>query len=152
MCERDDFKHCGPHLGHTMGWVAHMARASMDARVSKYDITPVQTRVLLYLHQNGGQAPQCELVDFLRVKPSTANGILDRMEEKGLVRRSVSGKDARRRLIDLTEKGLEQQERMQEHYLETERLMVRGLTQEEQETLIRLLDRVIENLKEDQGL
>lgn len=152
MCEQEGFQCCEPRLGHTLGWAAHMSRASMDARVSKYDVTPVQARALLYLHRHGGQVPQCELVDFLRVKPSTANGILDRMEEKDLVRRRVSGKDARRRLIHLTEKGLEQQEQMQAHYLETERAMVRGLTAEEQETLIRLLDRVIENLKEDQGL
>lgn len=61
----------------------------------QYDVTPAQMHVLLYLGRNGGQAPQCELTGFLRVKPPTANGILDRLEEKGMVVRSVSGTDAR---------------------------------------------------------
>lgn len=141
--------HSGPRLGPTLGHAAHLARAAMLSRVSKYDVTPAQTNVLLYLHHQGGQAPQCDLTSFLRVKPSTVNGVLDRMEEKGLVRRTVSGRDARRRLITLTEKGAEEQAVFQQCFLDTERALVRGLTQEEQETLTNLLDRVIQNVKED---
>ena len=83
------------------------------------------------------------------MKPSTVNGVLDRMEEKGLVRRSVSGSDARRRLITLTEKGAEQQALFEQSFLDTEEAMVRGFSQEEREALLSLLDRVIQNLKED---
>lgn len=135
----------GPMLGHC----AHLARERMDARLSRYDVTPAQTHVLLYLNGHGGQSPQCEVTDFLRVKPSTANGILDRMEEKGLVVRSVSGSDARRRLITLTDKGREQQALFLKSFQETERMILRGLTPEEGETLRRLLGLVIQNLEED---
>lgn len=138
-----------PGLGPTLGHAAHMARAAMQSRVSRYDVTPPQAHVLLYLHHHGGQAPQCELPGFMRVKPSTINGVLDRMEEKGLVRRSVSGRDARRRLITLTEKGAEQQALFRRSFLDTEEAMVRGFTQSERETLASLLERVIQNLKED---
>jgi hypothetical protein len=62
----------------------------MEARLSRYEVTPAQSHVLLYLFSHGGQAPQCEVTEYLKVKPSTANGILDRMAEKELVVRSVS--------------------------------------------------------------
>ena len=140
---------CVRGLGPALGWAAKMAKANMDARVSRYDVTPAQTHVLLYLQQHGGRVPQHELAEFLRVKPSTVNGVLDRMEEKGLVRRSVSGSDARRRLITLTDKGAEQQALFQQSFLDVEEAMVRGFTPEERETLCALLDRVIENLKEE---
>lgn len=140
---------CVRGLGPALGWAAKLSKANMDARVSRYDVTPAQTHVLLYLQQHGGRVPQHELAEFLRVKPSTVNGVLDRMEEKGLVRRSVSGSDARRRLITLTEKGAEQQALFQQSFLDVEEAMVRGFTQEERETLCALLDRVIQNLKED---
>lgn len=140
---------CVRGLGPALGWAAKLAKANMDARVSRYDVTPAQTHVLLYLQQHGGRVPQHELAEFLRVKPSTINGVLDRMEEKGLVRRSVSGSDARRRLITLTDKGAEQQALFQQSFLDVEGAMVRGFTQEERETLCALLDRVIENLKEE---
>ena len=140
---------CVRGLGPALGWAAKLSKANMDARVSRYDVTPAQTHVLLYLQQHGGRVPQHELAEVLRVKPSTVNGVLDRMEEKGLVRRSVSGSDARRRLITLTEKGAEQQALFQQSFLDVEAAMVRGFTQEERETLCALLDRVIQNLKEE---
>ena len=136
-------------LGPTLGWAAQMAKCAMDARVSRYDVTPVQAHVLMYLHQHGGQAPQRELTEFLRAKPSTVNGILDRMEEKGLARRSVIGEDARRRLITLTDKGREQQSRFTESFLANEEAMVRGFSPAERETLLELLERIVENLKEE---
>lgn len=140
---------CLQSLGPTLGWAAQMSKAAMDARVSRYDVTPAQTHVLLYLQRHGGQVPQHQLADYLRVKPSTVGGVLDRMEEKGLVRRSINGDDARRRLITLTEKGAEQQALFQRSFLDTEKAMLRGFTPEERETLFRLLERVIQNLKED---
>ena len=136
-------------LGPTLGWAAQMAKCAMDARVSRYDVTPVQTHVLLYLHHHGGQAPQRELTEFMRAKPSTVNGILDRMEEKGLVRRTVSDADARQRLITLTDKGREQQARFTESFLASEEAMVRGFSQSEREALLEFLDRIVENLKEE---
>lgn len=67
-----------------------------------------------------------------------------------MVVRSVSGTDARRRLITLTEKGSQQQTLFQRHFQEAEQQMVRGFTAEEQETLRTLLSRVIRNLEEDE--
>lgn len=136
-------------LGPALGRCAHLARERLETRLSRYDVTPAQTHVLLYLNRHGGQAPQGELTEFMKVKPSTANGILDRMTEKGLLVRSVSDADARRRLVTLTGKGLEQQTLFQKSFQEAEDLMLRGFTAEEAETFRSLLGRIIRNLEED---
>lgn len=136
-------------MGPMLGRCANLVRERLDVRLSQYDVTPAQTHALMYLYRHGGQAPQCEVTAFLRVKPSTANGILDRMEEKGLLMRSVSGADARRRLITLTDKGLQQQTLFQRSFQDAEELMVRGMTPGEVELLRDLLGRVIRNLEED---
>ena len=136
-------------LGPMLGCCAHMPRERMDARMSRFGMTPAQTHVLLHLHQSGGQLPQRELLDSLKVKPSTVNGILDRMEEKGLVERTVSGTDARQRLVALTLAGRKREEQVKQAFLEAEALIVRGLTKEETDTLRSLLERVIQNLEED---
>ena len=138
-------------LGPMLGRAAHLSRERLDARLSKYDLTPVQTHLLLHLNRCGGQAPQCDLTEFLKVKPSTANGILDRMAEKGLIVRSVSGKDARRKLITLTEKGQQQQKRFEKNFWESESMLVRGLTADETMTFRSLLERIIQNLEEDRA-
>lgn len=140
-------KGLGPLLGHA----AQLAKACMDDRVSRYDVTHVQAHVLLYLNCRGGQASQHELTGLRRVKPSTMNGVLDRLEEKGFVQRSISGSDARRRLVTLTPKGAEQQELFQQSFLEVEQAMVRGFDPEEEARLLALLERIIQNLEEDRA-
>ena len=144
--------HCGNALGPLLGRCAHLARERMDARMSRFGMTPAQTHVLRFLRLNGGQMPQRELLENLKVKPSTVNGILDRMEEKGLVERSVSGTDARQRVIALTPAGEEREAQAKKSFLEAEALIARGLTEEETETLRSLLERVIHNLEEDRNL
>ena len=144
--------HCGNALGPLLGRCAHLARERMDARMSRFGMTPAQTHVLRFLRLNGGQMPQRELLENLKVKPSTVNGILDRMEEKGLVERSVSGTDARQRVVALTPAGVEREAQAKKSFLEAEALIARGLTEEETETLRSLLERVIHNLEEDRNL
>ena len=139
-------------LGPMLGQCAHLARERMDARMSRFGMTPSQTHVLLYLRRQGGQVSQGELTAHMRVKPSTVNGSLDRREEKGLVERSVSGADARQRLVALTPAGREREEQAKQSFLEAEALIAKGLTEEETDTLRALLERVIHNLEEDRTL
>ena len=141
---------CKDALGPSLGRAAHLVRASMDARMSRYEITPTQNHVLMYLRLHDKRASQCEVTAYLRVKPSTANGILDRMVDKGLVERSISGSDARRRIITITEKGLALQEQSHREFQKVEAVIRRGLTAEEEKTFCALLERITQNLEEDQ--
>ena len=135
----------GPLLGHA----AYLARERMDVRLARYDVTPAQTHVLLYLGEQSGPTPQRDVVEHLRVKPPTANGILDRMEEKGLIRRTADENDQRQKQVTATEKGRELNSLVQAAFQEAEAVMVKGLRLEETEVLRLLLYRVIENLEED---
>ena len=59
---------CAPSsLGPLLGHAAHLARERMDARLSRYDMTPAQTRTLLYLCGQDASVPQREVVEHLRV-------------------------------------------------------------------------------------
>ena len=141
---------CAPSsLGPLLGRAAHLARERMDARLSRYDMTPAQTRTLLYLCGQDASVPQREVVEHLRVKPSTVNGILDRMEEKGIIRRTADKNDQRQKRVSATEKGREMKELVQNAFQDAEAAMARGLRPDEAETLRSLLGRVIENLEED---
>ena len=136
-------------FGPLLGRCAHLTRERMEARLSDWEITPAQTRVLLYLHRHDGKAPQHEVTEYLKVKPSTVNGILDRLEERGLVSRSISDADARRRLITLTEKGRQRQDWFRAIHQEMEAVIVRGFSPEEVRLFRNMLERTIQNLEED---
>lgn len=137
------------HLGPLLGRAAHLSRERMDVRLSGYDVTPAQTHTLLYLCRSGDAVPQREVVAHLRVKPSTANGILDRMEEKGLICREAVPGDQRQKRVRVTEKGICLQAQVEAAFQETENVIFRGMTPEESIVLRGLLCRVIENLEED---
>lgn len=138
-------------LGPRLGQAGHLCRERMNVRLSRYEVTPAQTHLLLSLQDHGGEMAQCAITEFLKVKPSTANGILDRLEEKEMVSRSVSGNDARRRLITLTGRGREQLELFRRCFEEVEAVMLQGFTPEETETFRTLLNRMICNLEEDRS-
>ena len=132
---------CGPDfLGPLLGHATHLARERMDARLSRYDMTPSQTHTLLYLSSHGYTAPQRDVVEHLRVRPSTA---------KGLLRRTADENDQRQKQVTATEKGRELNSLVQAAFQEAEAVMVKGLRLEETEALRLLLYRVIENLEED---
>lgn len=141
---------CAPSsLGPLLGHAAHLARERMDARLSRYDMTPAQTHTLIYLCSQDASVPQREVVEHLRVKPSTVNGILDRMEEKGIIRRTADKNDQRQKRVSATEKGRELKALVQNAFQDAEAAMARGLRPDEVEALRSLLSRVIENLEED---
>ena len=60
---------CGPDfLGPLLGHATHLARERMDARLSRYDMTPSQTHTLLYLSSHGYTAPQRDVVEHDRFR------------------------------------------------------------------------------------
>jgi len=72
-------------------------------------------------------------------------GLLDRLEEKGLVRRERCASDRRQVLCEITPRGLALLERLDEPFARTEREMMAALSDEELRVLIRALDAIREN-------
>jgi DNA-binding MarR family transcriptional regulator len=70
----------------------------------KYAVSQPQLTCLLAL-QEYGPLPISKLAQYMMVKPSTATGIVDRLEEKELVIRQRSLLDRRVVTIELTESG-----------------------------------------------
>jgi len=70
----------------------------------KYSVSQPQLTCLLALHEYG-PLPTSKLAKYVMVKPSTATGIVDRLEEKGLVIRQRSVLDRRVVTVELTDAG-----------------------------------------------
>ena len=87
------------HFGPLFGYCDHQAHKLMDRRLRQYDVSPMQCRTLIYLHETEGPVNQKQLERHLMVKASTVNGIVDRLEEKGMLRRTASKSDGRCRIL-----------------------------------------------------
>ena len=93
------------HFGPLFGYCDHQVQKLLDRRLRQYDVSPMQCRTLTYLHEAKGEVNQKQLERHLMVKPSTVNGIVDRLEEKGMVTRTASRTDGRCRILALTAQG-----------------------------------------------
>lgn len=75
-------------------------------REAGYDLTPVQFCALDMLRFNPG-IDQAGLAQAIAKDRATIGGVVDRLEQKGLVKRPVSRRDRRARALFLTAKGEE---------------------------------------------
>ena len=136
-------------IGPLMGYCDHQVHKLMDLKLRSQDISPMQSRVLVFLHHTEGEVNQRMLEQFLMVKPSTVNGIVSRLEDKGLITRTASDKDGRCRILHLTEQGRSCHQLFKDVSTQVEKQMIRGFTGEELELLHTLLVRLADNLTDD---
>ena len=142
---------CASSLGQLLNHCAHLARQYMDRQLRDYQVTPVQSFALIYLHGQEGTAEvnQRDLERELRLKAPTVNGIVDRMAEKGLITRTTSRTDGRCRVLELSGKGREAVEGFQAAARRSEELFRAELSDREEEVLRDLLTRLIANLENE---
>ena len=82
----------------------HSVFLKMTEKLSAFEITPVQYAVLYCLWENDKRSPK-EIAERLKLENSTISGILERMEKKELIKRSISKTDRRFIQVILTKKG-----------------------------------------------
>ncbi|USH00152.1 MarR family transcriptional regulator [Thermococcus argininiproducens] len=63
-----------------------LTREEFQKKIEEMDLSRDEIRVLLYLYDRGGKAPQAEIKDVLRIPKTTAWRMFKRLEEKGLIR------------------------------------------------------------------
>lgn len=140
------------NLGRMLGCCGRLAKLNVDNELRKqgYDVTPVQSHALIYLSKHTDEEiTQRDLEHAMRLKPSTINGIVDRLLEKEYITRCPSPRDGRCRLLHLTNAGQELVNSFRAALEQTDRAVLADLTTEEQEVLEGLLRRIITNLENE---
>lgn len=63
-----------------------LTREEFQKKIEEMDFSRDEIRVLLYLYDRGGKAPQAEIKDVLRIPKTTAWRMFKRLEEKKLIK------------------------------------------------------------------
>lgn len=137
------------HFGPLLGYCDHQMMKLMVRKLRQYDVSPMQCRTLTFLYEQQEDVTQKRLQEFLRVKPSTVNGIVERLEEKRLLTRSVSPGDGRCKLLHLTEEGRCFYREFTAIMEDVHRQAEKGFTAQELETLRSYLLRIADNLSRE---
>jgi DNA-binding MarR family transcriptional regulator len=138
-------KHASAHAcdaWHLLMQLFFTQRAQLPSLAAELELSPAQCHVLRLI-EPGRPVSMGQLAETLACDASNVTGLADRLEQRGLVRRRPSAADRRVKVLDLTPTGSRLRalllDRMTTPPATLERLTVR-----EQQTLVRLLTRMLE--------
>jgi DNA-binding MarR family transcriptional regulator len=113
------------------------------AEVGRFDITPVQYSALLAVRNQPG-IDQTTLMQIVAFDRSTIGEVVERLQTKKLVRRAVSAKDRRARVLFVTPAGEQLLEQIEPFELAVQRLILEPLTRSERTEFMRLVRKLVE--------
>lgn len=102
-----------------------------------YDLTSVQYAALDALADNPG-VDQATLAMLIAKDRATVGAVIDRLETKELIARSVSAKDKRARVLSLSEQGLAMVQELRPLVIEAQKDILPGLTRAEFDQFVKL--------------
>ena len=142
-------------IGMLIKQISFQMRTHADTDLRKCDLTWSQAHLLRHLAKAGGQMSQKQIEKELEISHPTVVGLVQRLETKGFVESFTDEKDRRIKMVRLTEQAREHQHFMEERFREKEKLMTRGMSEEDVKELVRLLKILHANLesgKEDDNI
>ena len=116
------------------------------------DLTRMQRFTIGFLyHHSDKDVYQKDLETEFAISRATASNMLTVMERKGLIKREPVAHDARLKKLVLTEQAMQMHRQIQQDIMETERLLTKGLDEDDKRQLHRYIDIMIQNLVGDTG-
>ena len=121
----------------------------MNLLLKEIDLTSTQCFVLIYLLKNYCKQIEVNQKDIekeFNISNPTVTGILNRLQNKGLINRVACEKDARRNNIVVTKEALALDERLKQYFKSNEDFMLEGISEAELIALRNVLNKIISNL------
>ena len=117
-------------------------RASLPATAAELELSPAQCH-LLNLIEPDRPMPMGELAGAMSCDASNVTGLVDRLESRGLLRRSPSAEDRRVKVLSLTPRGAQMRASLLERMTSAPPTLGR-LSEADQRALARILRRLLE--------
>lgn len=128
--------------GHLFRRLHQLAVAQFTAKMEVLGLTPIQWSALVTTLQRPG-LDQSSLSRETYIDTSTVNGVVDRLEARGLMQRRPSPDDRRLRLLYVTEQGQAVLEEATAKVLETQGWLLKPLSPKEQAQFMALMHKVL---------
>lgn len=131
-------------LGRLMAEVSGRLLAALDDEMTGHGITGAQWVILMRI-AGGRGSTAAELCRFSRYDTGSMTRMLDRLEEKGLIRRVRSATDRRRVLLELTPAGRRLHPQLPAVAVKVLNAHLRGFSEEEVALFTSFLQRMLAN-------
>jgi DNA-binding MarR family transcriptional regulator len=128
--------------GHLIRRAHQISVALFNAHLAAADVTPVQFAILNALQDTPG-VDQITLAKRVAFDPATSGSVIGRLESKGWVARRADEVDRRRKLLVLTQEGLQALGGMQAAVAAVQAEILSPLAPPEQVQLVQLLCQLV---------
>ena len=132
-------------MGYRVKLLSQLMTRKFQELLEPFGLTPFHWLVLCCLWEEDG-LPTCSIGEKLQQVGGTITGVLDRMEERGLVRRERDVDDRRIWRIWLTTEGKQLEEVLPPLAVQVRNQALNGIPPQESERFSQLLDQVIANM------
>ena len=134
-----------------IGCIFHMAQMlerMCDGNARMTGLTGSQARLLCFLSivTLNEEVFQKDIEEVFGIRPSSATGLLQALEQQGFIRRAPVARDARLKKITLTENGEELRRKMIAIKDKMEEQLKEGFSEKEIQQLYGYLERIKDNL------
>lgn len=136
-------------IGKILKIVSNYMDKDMNNCLSDYNITRSQMGILIYIQVaecKNIEANQVDIEKEFNLKNPTVTGLINRLEEKGYIKRVRSDKDKRYNKLELTESGREILNKGKRKAQENEEKLLKILTDDEIKELKRILTKIVNNI------
>lgn len=121
--------------------------------LSEYELTTSQCRVLRFLYsQPNNSARVVDIEKECSITHPTVLGLLNILEKKGFLFRTVNPEDARSKLISLTEKAREMQTELENVVEGIDEILTENLSAEEKKQLSGLLKKLLKEAADNHSI
>ncbi len=123
-------------------------RSAVESAINELGIHRSQHMILMYLSCRGDKAvSQTDIAKALEISPAAVAVTLKKLEKSGLITRSPRENDARTNTIELTGEAKKLVARSGEIFGEVDTAMCAGISEEELDSLIGCMKKMIGNLR-----
>lgn len=139
------------HIGGELKQVSNLLKRRLDAHMAQAGLEPLtgmQGWIIGYLADRPDQDVfQRDIEQEFEIRRSTATGILQLMERKGLLRREPVAQDARLKKLVLTPQALAMHQQVFEQIHAFELTLYQGLTAQDVSNFFDIMDKLKRNLE-----
>lgn len=128
-------------VGHCLLRVSAAVMRRLTKEMKQFDLSLAEFTALLTTKQHL-DISQTMLADAMKIDPSRVVLVLDSLEKKGLVERTLDPSDRRVRIVQITNAGYELLNKVVQFSWIYEELLVQNLNESECELLVSLLNRL----------
>ena len=138
-------------IQHRFMHIGRLHRRAVENKIGKAGVHKSQHMILMYLHRKSGKVSQKDIANHFEISPAAVAVSLKKLETGGYIERNSAESDNRYNEITITEKGKEVVEYSRKVFEEVDEKSFEGISAEEREVLITLLDKITFNIKKLSG-